>query len=136
MNHLTRNIAIDSISKDRALTDQMAENNRLRELQHAASRRADRNNGEVMKLKNEKEALEKQLAQKEALLQEKEKLILEWMLSNEAFNKLAKEYGKELGMNQEERSANFQNAVLDIAEENPKFSDTNLAKGIKAKLNM
>jgi len=64
----------------------------------------------------------------QAAITEKDALILEWMHSNEAFKRLARQYGKKLGVTDEQRQNDFDNQVLDVAEEDPKFQKTELAQ--------
>lgn len=66
-------------------------------------------------------ALKEELAKKDAL-------ILEWMHSNAAFKKLAKDYGTRLGMSQEERVRNVDQARVDVAERTPEFQHTEIYK--------
>lgn len=58
-------------------------------------------------------------------LAERDAIILEWMQSNEAFKRLARQYGKELGVTDEQQKNDVFEHVLDIAEEDPeKFEKT------------
>ena len=96
--------------------------------------------GKIKKLKNEVEELKAALTQKDARLvernarlierdarlAEKDALILEWMHSNEAFKRLAKQYGKKLGVNDDQRIDDTYIHVEDIAEEDPKFAATKI----------
>ena len=67
----------------------------------------------------------------EKALAEKESLLTEWMHSNEAFKRLARRYGKKLGVTDEQRVADFTEEILDSSEENPKFANTRLANKTK-----
>lgn len=64
-------------------------------------------------------------------LAEKDALILEWMHSNEAFKQLARQYSKKAGVTDEQRQEDFDNTLVDIAEEDPRFANTE--KGARAK---
>lgn len=132
MTYDPRNLVIDLLGRNAALTDSMAETNRARELQQAASRRASRSKNDVYRLKKEVEELEKKLEAAEVLLGEKEKILLEWMHSQEAFQSLARLYGKELNLSDEKRAENFKNVVLRLAEEKVKFCQTNLFRKAKS----
>ena len=94
--------------------------------------------GKIKKLKNEVEELKAALTQKDARLvernarlierdarlAEKDALILEWMHSNEAFKRLAKQYGKKLGVSDEQRQVDFDESIAATATEDPKFNGT------------
>lgn len=64
----------------------------------------------------------------------KEVLMLEWMHSNEAFRQLARNYGKKLGISDEQQTADYRHTVLDVAEEDPKFAQSGLIPKVKANL--
>ncbi len=93
---------------------------------------------ELAREKNREKAFgEKMMAkndQLEAALAQQEALILEWMHSNEAFKRLARQYGKKIGVTDEQRQRDFDQNVLDIAEEDPKFADTKKTHGAKGRL--
>ena len=61
-------------------------------------------------------------------------LILEWMHSNEAFKRLALKYGKQVGRSEEEQAAERVELIIDISEEDPKFSNTKLTAKARAKM--
>jgi hypothetical protein len=65
-------------------------------------------------------------------LEVKNALILEWMHSNEAFKRLAKQYGNKLGITDEQRTEDFNQNLVDVAEEDPKFADTKIGGRAKA----
>lgn len=58
-------------------------------------------------------------------------LVTEWMHSNEAFKVLARKYGKELQMSDEQRNIDYRATILSVANENPKYGNTNLYQKIK-----
>ena len=58
--------------------------------------------------------------------------ITEWMHSNEAFRRLAKQYGKKLGLSPEQRQADFARHLLDAAEEHPELAKTELGKKFRS----
>jgi hypothetical protein len=67
-------------------------------------------------------------------IKEKDALILEWMHSNEAFKKLARQYGKKLGVTDEQRQQDFDQAVVDVSVENPKYAKTEIVELKKKRL--
>jgi hypothetical protein len=67
-----------------------------------------------------------------AALTEKDTIILEWMHSNEAFKKLARQYSTKLGIPNEKRTVDFNQALVDVAEENPKFVNTEIGTRARA----
>lgn len=80
----------------------------------------------IKKLKTEVEELAATVAAKDKALAEKDALILEWMHSNEAFKRLARQFGKKLGVSDEERVDLLNQEILNAAEEDPKFEKTEL----------
>lgn len=84
------------------------------------------------------EVLKKEAAEKDqkmeaiaTALKSQQELVLEWMHNSEAFKKLARDMGKKLGMTDEERQAALMEAVVDVAEEDPLFQNTELGKKAK-----
>jgi len=67
-------------------------------------------------------------------LEERDAIITEWMHSNEAFKRLARQYGKKLGVTDDVRKTDFANAVVDIAEEDPAYAGTELAEAKRKQL--
>lgn len=62
-------------------------------------------------------------------LEEKQKVLTEWMHSNEAFKRLARQYGKKLGLSDAQRLADMDEQILDIVEESPEhYEHTDVAK--------
>ncbi|MFZ4478499.1 MAG: hypothetical protein ACOYNZ_01255 [Rhodoferax sp.] len=74
------------------------------------------------------------LMARDAAIAEKDAMILEWMHSTEAFKRLSLQYGKKLGVTAEQQMTDYREDVLDIAEENPKFSKTGLTTRVKKNL--
>lgn len=58
-------------------------------------------------------------------------LIAEWTLSNEAFKIVAKKYGLALGLSDEQRLKDFNEAVVTAAEQKPQFQETRLYRAKK-----
>lgn len=65
---------------------------------------------------------------------ERDAIILEWMQSNEAFKRLARQYGKQVGATDEQRQIDLDNHLLDVAEEDPDFANTKRTQGAKQRL--
>ena len=91
---------------------------------HRAEREAREAKAKNVELANELQQVKQSLSEKGAL-------ILEWMHSNEAFKQLARQYGKKLGLTDDQRQEDLDNKLVDIAEEDPKFANT--GKGARAK---
>lgn len=70
-------------------------------------------------------------SQLKAALSQKEELLREWMHSNEAFKRLARKYGKKVGVSQEQWQNDVDDVVLEVAEERPEFADTKATKAVK-----
>lgn len=88
-------------------------------------------NGSAEELKRALEREKDESRKVRAALQEKEALLKEWMHSNEAFKRLARKYGKKLGLSDEQRVNDYDDVVLEVAEEKPEFADTNTLKEVK-----
>lgn len=58
----------------------------------------------------------------------KDELLKEWMHSNEAFKRLARKYGKKLGVGDEQRQIDLDDCVIESAEEKPEFQETKVYK--------
>ncbi len=69
-----------------------------------------------------------------AALAERDAIIAEWMHTNEAFKRLARQYGKKLGLPDDQRQEDLDNHILNIAEEDPRFTETETAKRAKGRL--
>jgi hypothetical protein len=65
------------------------------------------------------EELTKQLAEKEALL-------TEWMLSTESFKTMARIFGKELNLTDDQRQATYLDSIIEVVESKPEFKNTKL----------
>ena len=73
------------------------------------------------------EELRQQLAERDVGLKE-------WMHSHEAFKRLAKKYGKKLGVSDEQRKTDFANEVVNEANEHSEYSNTKLAEAKRTQL--
>ena len=58
----------------------------------------------------------------------KDKLILEWMHTNAAFKKLTKDYAAQLGISNEERIKDVDQARIDVAADEPAFQTSDIYK--------
>ena len=63
---------------------------------------------------------------KNKIIAEKDAEILEWMHTNAAFRKLTKDYAARLGISEEERVADVDQARVDVALDDPAFQHTQL----------
>lgn len=117
------------IKKDQAALQDAEHANKQKSYQLAAALR------NAVKAEKKAEALEEQNSQLLAAVAERDAIILEWMQSNEAFKRLARQYGKELGVPDEQRQKDFDEHLLDIAEEDPeKFANTAPTAGAKKRM--
>lgn len=85
-------------------------------------------------LRDEADLLFQKVQTLEVEIAHRDMMILDWMHSNEVFKRLQKNYGKKLGLSDEQRQFDFNQAALDIAEENPKFAKSHFGKVIKARV--
>ena len=123
-----------TIAANQAKTDAVIAANKAQ-----AARSLDRSAMAEMKIRLERS--EAQLAQKEALLAEKtrlvtenENIIREWMHSNDTFKALARKYGRELGLTDEERQADYDEEIINRSEEDTAYGNTELLKKVKTRL--
>jgi hypothetical protein len=70
-----------------------------------------------------------------AAIEERDGIVVEWMQSNETFKRLAREYGKMLGLSDEQRTNNYLQMILNVASEDPKYESTALTQKVKLELN-
>ena len=84
--------------------------------------------GRAITMKSLTAMLEKALWDANKALAQKDELLKEWMHSNEAFKRLARKYGKKLGVSDEQRQADWNETVVEVADENPDYENTDLAK--------
>ena len=76
------------------------------------------------KMREELDKKTVQIANLKTALNERDALLLEWMHGNVAFKKLAQQYGKKLGITEQQQSLDVLEKVLDAAEEEPQFQVT------------
>lgn len=81
-------------------------------------------NGELCKLKQQ--ALDQRLA-----IIQKDELISEWMITNEAFKRLNMKYGKAQGLSDTQIERDLNSEILSIAEEDPVLAKTKAASNAK-----
>ena len=127
------NGAVLATIKDGALIRQQAEIDSLRTALKSsgsgssaslARGRESHLNGELCKLKQQG------LSQRLAIIQ-KDELISEWMITNEAFKRLSMKYGKRQGLSDAQIEQDLNNEVLSIAEEDPVLAKTKTASNAK-----
>jgi hypothetical protein len=74
----------------------------------------------------------RQLQEKDAIIAAKDALILEWMHTNAAFKKLARDFANQLEIPQEVRVHLVDQARVDVAIEDPAFQHTEIYKNALA----
>ena len=74
------------------------------------------------------------IAERDKALASKDAMILEWMHSSEAFKRLARQYGKLIGVSDEQRTRDLRKRIVDIGEDDPTFSKTELGQRAKSHL--
>ena len=67
-----------------------------------------------------------------AAIEERDVIITEWMLGDEAGKRLSRKYGNKLNVSVEAQKADLQSEILRVAEENPAYAKTPLYQHIKA----
>lgn len=72
-----------------------------------------------------------QLEEARKALAEKDATLKEWKHSHEVHRRMQRKYGKMLGMTDDQRTKDYDDFVLEIAEEKPEFADTNVLKEVK-----
>ena len=87
---------------------------------------------EVDRLTMQSQELIKENQKLHTRLAERDALILEWINSNEIFERLTLRFGKKLNVTKDEICELILETTLDIAEEDPKFKDTKITN--KARL--
>ena len=120
--------------KQATILDQQAEIAKLRAEQRTVTRRSD-GEYEAMLAQRQVEVLRAELMLKDDALREKDALILEWMHSNEAFRQLARKYGNELGITDDQRTFDLNQKIIEVAESDAKFAITRIGERAKAIIN-
>ena len=121
--------------KQATILDQQAEIAKLRAEQRTVTRRSD-GEYEAMLAQRQVEVLRAELILKDDALRERDALILDWMHSNEAFKRLAREYGSKINVSDAQRKNDFAKAVVDIAEEDSRFANSGMAIAKRKQLNI
>jgi hypothetical protein len=86
-------------------------------------------------LLNEKlEAKNRELDSCAVAIRERDLLLVDWMHSNDAFKRLARQYGKKVGVSDEDRLRDFQQQVINSEEEDPRFKGSNFGATVKARV--
>ena len=83
---------------------------------------------EVDRLTMQSQELIKENQKLHTRLAEREALTIEWMHSNEIFKRLALRFGKKLNVPKSEILMQIDEVALDLAEEDPRFKNTNITK--------
>ena len=97
------------------------------DLNHQRDKISDLENQQASSKTHQNLLVQQLIAQKEELAK-KDKLILEWMHTNAAFKKLAKDFADQLGIPKEERPQLVDQARVDVAEQSPAFKETDIYK--------
>ena len=66
-------------------------------------------------------------------LAEAQAMIIDWMHSNEAFKILARKYGKNLTLSDEQRNKDFEETMINLAKEDPMFRESGPLQRILAR---
>ena len=82
----------------------------------------------------EKERLLSSVAYMQDQLKQRDENLIEWMHSNAAFRRVARQYGKKAGPSDDQRQADYDGHVVDVSEEDPEFANTKLAQDTKSNL--
>jgi len=88
----------------------------------------------ISALSRQVEALHEKIYGCQLLIQERDRLILEWTHSHETFKFLARDLGTMLGVDREERQRLYDELAVGLAEEDPSFANTEILKKAKARL--
>ena len=97
------------------------------DLNHQRDKISDLENQQASSKTHQNLLVQQLIAQKEELAK-KDKLILEWMHTNAAFKKLTKDYAAQLGISNEERIKDVDQARIDVAADEPAFQTTDIYK--------
>lgn len=89
---------------------------------------------EIERAREQVLALQQKIESLMTAISDRDEIIVDWMQSNEAFKRLARQYGKKAGISDEQRQVDYLQHVVDLAEEDPTFSDTDKTKRAKEKL--
>ena len=92
-------------------------------------RRLDEANMAERLARHSYEVIKTQLAEKEALL-------TEWMHGFEAYKRVVTKYSKLNGLDKEQMIKDINREIVDLAEEDPRFKDTNLGSDAKKELGL
>jgi len=88
----------------------------------------------IYSLQRQLEKAHNDLVQAQLARQDEAANVKEWMHSNEALKFLARHYSKQLGVSDEQRQKDFRLMILKTAEEDPRFTSTDLGKRVAEKL--
>ena len=107
---------------------------------HGASRRDKANitslTLQLRKSKDELSKMQAKMLEKDREVIERDKILTDWMHSNDTFKALAKRYGLKLGVNDEVWVEDYNQEVVNQSELNPAFQATELGKKSKLMLGL
>ena len=83
---------------------------------------------ELLRLLKEEQANRAKVEQELVL---RDSILAEWMHQNQALRLLVKQYGEKAGVSLEQRREDYDNKLLDVAEEDPSFANTELTANAK-----
>lgn len=132
---LNTNLQVGTAIRTTQTLDAIAQDNDARQKAEIAKLRATATRSQPSNSSSNYEAMHLRGALHKAEMEsaEKDALIFEWMQTNEAFKLLARKYGKQLGMTDEQRQADFDKQILDMAAENPDYEKTRVTERVRAK---
>ncbi len=89
---------------------------------------------QIAQLEEQLDALSTKNEKWKAAVKQRDEIILEWMQSTEGFKRLAKQYGKQLGLTQEQRQIDFDNHAIQVAKDDSDFANTGTTQRAKERL--
>lgn len=120
---------VDEIRKDNEIARLKADLARANQQLQERSSRPRESEAQIYAREKAQGEAARATAHNEVLLDaiaKRDEVMTSWMHSNDTFKRLAREYGKKLGLTDEQRSADYNQMILDVAEEEPKYKNTSL----------
>ena len=136
VNSATVNTAIAEVglANERAFA---AEQRARRAERDAASKTTDNDlRRNMLDARRDQEIAQKMYESLRIQLEKKEALLLDWMHTNEAFKRLARQYGARLGVTDEQRTKDFDETMVMVSEEDPKFANTDPGARVKIRMSL
>ncbi|QYG04046.1 hypothetical protein [Massilia sp. NP310] len=99
-----------------------------------ASSNESHNRQLISSLRKHVDTLNEKLLQQTIANQKLERLLTEWRHSHEGFRRLAREFASRLGLGEVERQRIFLEMLLNVAEDDPSFANTEVISKAKARL--